>query len=387
MNTVVCPHCKKQVELSEAIIHEFQDKIREEERKSVEAKLGKEHAEKIAEAEKKLRIDLEKETKERAKELEEEGKKRMLELEAAKKKEKELEHKLEQEKIEREKAENRIKEETAKEISEKHRFERLEYEKKINDMQKALEEAQRKGKQGSQQLQGDVLERDLEERLREAFPYDDFRPVPTGIRGGDIVHEVRNKFGQVAGIILWEIKRTKSWDKKWLAKLKEDARKINASDCIIATDVLPPDVKVYDRVENVWVSSYEFCLNLATVVRFGLLNVAIAKKAASHTDDELRELYRVITSDSFRHKFEQRNELIAIMKKELDSEKSSTERRWKRQETYIDKLARNNDQLYGELEAHIPSLKPLSSDRLELENAGDEPLISEEKPQQSLLEE
>ena len=386
MNTVVCPHCKKQVELSEAILHEFQDKIREEERKNLKISLEKETAEKMASAEKKLRLELEEEIKKNAKELEEKNKNQIAELEASRKKEKELTERLEKEKLERIKAEEKIKEEALKENSEKHRMERLEYEKKINDMQKALEDAQRKGKQGSQQLQGDVLERDLEERLREAFPYDEFKPVPTGIRGGDIVHEVRNKFGQVAGIILWETKRTRSWDKKWLVKLKEDARKINASDCIITTDVMPADVKVYDRVENVWVSSYEFCVNLATVVRFGLLNVAIAKKAASHTDDELRELYRIITSDSFRHKFEQRSELITIMKKELDSEKSSTERRWKRQETYIDKLARNNDQLYGELEAHIPSLKPLS-DSMELEDGISEPASSlEEKPQQSLLE-
>lgn len=386
MNTVVCPHCKKQVELSEAILHEFQDKIRLEERKNLKLAFEKEKAEEKAQYEKRLRIELESENKEKAKELEEESRKRMLELQNARKKERELEEIIEKDRTERKKFEIKIRDEVTEEAGKKNRLEKLEYEKKINDMQKALEEAQRKGKQGSQQLQGDVLERDLEERLREAFPYDVFKPVPTGIRGGDIVHEIRNKFGNVAGTILWEAKRQKAWNKNWITKLKEDARKINAGDCILVTDILPNDVKIYDRIENIWVVSYEFVINLTSVLRLGIMNVAIAKKTASHTDEELRDLYKIITSDSFRGKFEQRDELISMMKKELDSEKASTERRWKRQEVYIDKLDRNNNQLYGELQAHIPSLKPLTADILELESADDDTVFSEEKPQQSLLE-
>ncbi len=341
MDQVKCPHCHNIFELSEAIIHQLSEKAREKERKSL-----------------KIEFELK-------------NKNQVREIEGAKKREKELLEKLAKDKEERESAEKKIKqdakEEASKEIAEKHRFEKLEWEKQRSDMQKALEEAQRKGKQGSQQLQGDVLERDLEERLKEAFPYDQFMPVPTGIRGGDIVHEIRNKYGNVAGTILWEAKRTKSWDKTWTTKLKEDMRKINASDCILVSDILPPTIKFYDRVDNVWVTTPEYIINLASVLREGIMKVAIAKKSASHSDEQLRELYRIITSDSFRNKFEARDEIILTMKKELDSEKKSTEKRWQRQEVYIDKLARNNNQLYGELQAHIPSLKPLNSEELELE--------------------
>src|SRR6266571_7650248 len=89
MNTVVCPHCKKQIELSEAIIHEFQTKIREEEKKSLALAFEKEKAEEKATHEKKLREEFEAVNKEREKELEE-----------TKKKEKELLEKIAQEKEE-----------------------------------------------------------------------------------------------------------------------------------------------------------------------------------------------------------------------------------------------------------------------------------------------
>ena len=102
------------------------------------------------------------------------------------------------------------------------------------------------------------------------------------------------------------------------------------------------------------------------------MNVAIAKSSASHTDEQLKDLYRIITSDSFRNKFEARREIIQRMRQELESEQASTERRWKRQAATIDALSKNNREIYGELEAHIPSLKPLGDGELLELQGGDE---------------
>lgn len=344
---VTCVHCGRDFKLSDALAHELAEET-ERIKKTVEE-----------EARKKVRD-----------EFEERDKAQKLELEEEKKKNRELIETFEKRKKE---DEEKIREQTSKEASEKYRLEKLEYEKKINDMQKALEEAQRKGKQGSQQLQGDVLEQDLEERLRQAFPYDEFKPVPTGIRGGDIIQEVKNKYGNIAGTILWEAKRQKAWSKIWLAKLKDNMREINASDCILVSDNLPSNTKMYDRVENVWITSNESAIKLASVIRFGILNVAIIRSSASHTDEQLKDLYRIITSDSFRQMFEARDEIINALRLELEADKRSAEKRWRRQGAYIEKLDRNNSQLYGELQAHVPSLKPLKeSETLELESGEEE---------------
>lgn len=344
MNDIICPHCGKIVHIDEAVRHQLEKTILKEESAKQKIELEKAKLDAEKEAERKF--------KEQNKALEEK-------LLVVAKKAKENEEK--------------IKETAVKEVSEKSRLEKLEFEKKISDMQKALEEAQRKGKQGSQQLQGDVLEKDLEEKLREAFPNDDFKPVPTGVRGGDIIQEVKNKHGNSAGLILWEAKRTKAWNKDWLIKLKEDMRNINGSDCVLVTNVMPPQVKIYDRIENTWVTSYEYAIKLASVIRFGILNVAIARSSASHTDEQLKELYTVITSDSFRQMFEARDEIINALKLELEADKRGAEKRWKRQGVYIEKLDRNNSRLYGELQAHIPSLKPLKEPNiLELEDGSEE---------------
>lgn len=362
MNDIKCPHCGKIVHIDEALAHEFGDKIRNEEKFKAKEEIARAKLEAQNELEKKLREEFANKNKDS-----------ILEIEQAKKKQKELEEKLLLSTKQAKDNEEKIKESAIKEVSEKSRFEKLEFEKKISDMQKALEDAQRKGKQGSQQLQGDILEKDLENRLKEAFPNDDFRPVPTGVRGGDIIQEVKNKHGNSAGLILWEAKRTKAWQKDWLTKLKEDMRNINASDCILVTEVMPPQTKIYDRIENTWVTSYEYAIKLASVVRFGLLNVAIIRSSASHSDEQLKELYDVITSDSFRQMFEARDEIINALKIELEADKRSSEKRWKRQGAYIEKLDRNNSRLYGELQAHIPSLKPLKEPNiLELEEGNNE---------------
>ncbi|MBI2621648.1 MAG: DUF2130 domain-containing protein [Candidatus Levybacteria bacterium] len=361
MDKIKCPHCGREVELSEAIVHELSEQVREEERKTLKAQFQEEKAKEIAAREKKVREDIEAENKQKDKELQKEKQEKL-----------ELEKKFARQLEEKDKEKTRIKEDARKDADEKHRLEKLEWEKQKISMQKTVDELQRKGKQGSQQLQGDVLELDLEERLRDAFPYDEFKPVPTGIRGGDIIHEIRNKHGNIAGKILWEAKRQKAWNKAWLTKLKDDMRKIDASDCILVTDILPTNIRVYDRIDNVWVTSYEYAIKLVSVLRLGLLNVAIAKSSASHTDEQLKDLYRIITSDSFRNKFEARREIIQRMRQELESEQASTERRWKRQAATIDALSKNNREIYGELEAHIPSLKPLGNGEILELQSGDE---------------
>lgn len=366
MNDIKCPNCGKVIQISEALQHEFGDKIRSEEKLRANQEIAKAKLQVQNELEKKLR-----------EEFVNKNKSSLLEIEKAKKKQKELEEKLLNSAKEARKNEEKIKEEAGREAEKEFGLKLKEKDKQLDDAReaarKANEELKRKLNQGSQQLQGDVLEKELEDRLKEAFPNDDFRPVPTGIRGGDIIQEVKNKHGNSAGLILWEAKRTKAWKKDWLVKLKEDMRSINATDCVLVTDMLPPQTKIYDRVENVWVTSYEYAIKLASVIRFGILNVAIAKSSASHSDEQLRELYTVITSDSFRQMFEARDEIINALKLELEADKRSAEKRWKRQGAYIEKLDRNNSRMYGELEAHIPSLKPLKEPNiLEIEDGSDD---------------
>ena len=103
-----------------------------------------------------------------------------------------------------------------------------EKEMQISSMQRQIEDLKRKAEQGSQQLQGEVLEMQLEAMLSTKFPLDNIAPVAKGEFGGDILQRVVGPMSQVCGAILWESKRTKNWSVGWLPKLRNDQRAAKA---------------------------------------------------------------------------------------------------------------------------------------------------------------
>src|SRR5215831_9484986 len=117
----------------------------------------------------------------------------------------------------------------------------MEAEQTIASMQKQIEDLKRRAEQGSQQLQGEVQELEIESLLSTRFPRDTIQPVPKGEFGGDILHRVMNPVGQQCGTILWESKRTKNWNDGWLPKLREDQRSAKAEIAVIVSRVLPKD--------------------------------------------------------------------------------------------------------------------------------------------------
>lgn len=136
-----------------------------------------------------------------------------------------------------------------------------------------------KAEQGSMQLQGEVLELDLENQLKAAFIHDQLEAVSKGVRGADVQHSVRTNTGHPCGMILWETKRTKNWSGGWTDKLKEDMRAAKAELAVLVTQILPDDVKHFGLVDGVWVCDYASALPLAVALRSGLVNAAIARLA------------------------------------------------------------------------------------------------------------
>ncbi len=102
-----------------------------------------------------------------------------------------------------------IEEKISKQFSDETNLKLREKEKQINDLRKSLEDAKRKSEQGSMETQGEVLELDLEQRLRSEFVHDTVSPVPKGIKGADVVQEIRDTSMNECGKIIWEAKKYK----------------------------------------------------------------------------------------------------------------------------------------------------------------------------------
>src|SRR5262249_36015902 len=125
------------------------------------------------------------------------------------------------------------------EAEESFRLKVSEKEQQILSMQRQIDQLKHKAEQGSQQLQGEVLELELEATLRAHFPHDTIEPVGKGEFGGDVLQRVISPVGQGCGALLWETKRTKNWSDSWLAKLRGDQRSANADLAVLVSTALP----------------------------------------------------------------------------------------------------------------------------------------------------
>ncbi len=369
MDQVICPHCGKEVELTQALRHEIEQQITADLKESQDRELAKLRIEIEETTRKKLGEETEFKLKNAANESEE-LKKRNRELQdqllEMNKSIRELKEDGERSRLENEKRLNESLEKSRAEIAstveEKYKLELAERDKKLSDTQKALEEAQRKTKQGSQQLQGEVLELGLEKQLQAAFPDDEILPVPKGITGADIIQKVRNRAGRVAGDLIIETKRAR-WNQSWIAKLKDDMRTSGSSEAILICEELPEKLQGSGLVNGVWITSYQNAITVISTLRILLMKVAQAKAAAENKDEKLENLYQYITSDSFRHKIESQLESFILEKSDLDSEKRAMEKIWSKREMRLNLQQKNTINIFGELQgiagSEMPSVKTL----------------------------
>jgi hypothetical protein len=87
-----------------------------------------------------------------------------------------------------------IREEAAKRASDDFNTKIREQEETINRLREQLTTAKQVAEQGSQQLQGEILELDVEQNLRSSFPFDTVGEVKKGERGADIRQVVNEQF-------------------------------------------------------------------------------------------------------------------------------------------------------------------------------------------------
>jgi hypothetical protein len=215
-----------------------------------------------------------------------------------------------------------------------------EYQKTISDMSTKLAEAQRKAEQGSQQLQGEVLELAIEDGLRRTFPLDRIEEVKKGLRGGDVLQRVQTRSAQVAGTLLWESKRAKDWSPQWLTKLKEDMRQCGAEIGVLVTmpTALPkewPAGQVFGLCEGVWVSTWSVALQLAEVLRSGVLDCHTQRLISAGKGEKLEAVYDYLTSPHFAHKLRAIFDTFEKMREELEAEKNQAQQRWARRDKQL----------------------------------------------------
>ncbi len=375
-NLITCPSCGHQFSLSDVQKHELEE-MKQQLQKQLQIEIE-------ADMKKRAFAWAQEEVKRAKQDAEEANKKQLIELESLRKRDEEARKKEEQffrqqnefemlkKNLELEKDRARIEErkkleeEFSKQTDEKLKLERerqdLENEKKLRakdeqiaQMQRAIEDAKRKGEQGSMQIQGEIQEDALKELLNHNFPIDSITDVEKGIKWADIIQEVRNDFGQSVGVIAWESKNTKAWSDGWVEKLKEDRLRVGAGVSVIVSSVLPEGITRFGLYRDIWVTDYESVLPLTIALRAHMIEMTKVRNSLKWKDEKMEVLYNYLISPEFKAKIENIVEAFQTMKDDLDREKRAMEKMWSAREKQLSRVIDNTARLYGDMQGLIGS--------------------------------
>jgi hypothetical protein len=335
MTTIKCSKCGNEMELSEALKKEIES--------SVISDLDKKHS---AEMKEKLGI----EEKDKA-EMRQQIKELIEQVRQSNKARENAEIEAEKKLLGKEK---QIREEAEKNAAEKQRLDLASKDKTISDLKKDLEDAQRKASQGSQQLQGEIMELDFERSLADAFRDDDIRPVAKGVKGGDICQIVKSPRGTSCGVILWEIKRTKNWTDGWIGKLKEDLRAAKANIPVIITEAMPKEVaQDIGQINGVWICKPSMAIVMSTLLRKSLLDAGYQKALAENKGSKAELLYNFVTSHEFVQQIEGMVETYKEMTAQLMQERANSEKLFARREKQSQKLLLGTANIIGSMQGYV----------------------------------
>lgn len=225
----------------------------------------------------------------------------------------------------------------------------LEKEHIIQGMQRQIEELKRRSEQGSQQLQGEVQELELESQFRSKFPTDLIEPVPKGEMGGDFFQRIQSPYGP-CGVILWESKRTKNWSDGWLSKLRDDQRTSKADIAVIVSQTLPKGIETFDCVDGIWITSPKCALPIALVLRQSLMELALVRQSREGQQTKMALVYEYLTGPAFRHRISAIVEKFSDMQEDLEKERRAMLKLWAKRESQIRGVLETTAGLYGDLQ-------------------------------------
>jgi hypothetical protein len=247
-------------------------------------------------------------------------------------------------------AEDRIKAEARKNADDEYTLKLREKDKQLADAWQKVKEAEAKMQQGSQQAQGEALELEIEEILREAFRDDEISEVKKGQRGADTVQKVIDRKGRLCGTILWESKNAQ-WSETWLPKLRADQRAAKAQIAVLVTTNPPAGCDTFLHRDGIWIVKRRFARDLASLLRHSLIAVYAERANQAGKDEKMEILYGYLTSVEFQYRVQAIVEGFTYLLDDVEREKRWFETKWARQEKEIRKIIDSTQGMYGDLQA------------------------------------
>jgi hypothetical protein len=234
--------------------------------------------------------------------------------------------------------------------SKKFELKLAELEKQRDDARQAADGLRRQLEQGSQQIQGDVLEELVERELPQYFKHDLFERIGKGINGADFLHKVVNDANRLCGSITWEVKNAKNWNPNWVDKLRNDQSANDSEFGVLVTTSLPPGIEHFGQVDGIWVCDLTSVIGLATCLRLQVINLAYARASAEGRDQKMDVLYQYLVGPQFRNRVDQVMKTFIRLQKQVAAERRTMSKQWNAREQGIQIVIDTISAMYGDLQ-------------------------------------
>lgn len=237
-------------------------------------------------------------------------------------------------------------------LNQRHELQTRELKKQLDDQKKLVDEMRRKAEQGSMQMQGEVQELILEEFLAVKYPYDIISEVPKGKSGADIIQTVRNPLNAECGKIAYESKRTVSFNKEWITKLKDDMIAIKADVGVIVTQTMPQGVKSFSNIDGIWVCSFSEFESVVSVLREMLISINQVKLQGINKSDAKEMIYNYLTSNEFNQRVTQIVDTFNKIRDGINKERTQMTKIWAIREKQIESIVLGMSEMFGSIKGY-----------------------------------
>ncbi|VVC01152.1 Uncharacterised protein [uncultured archaeon] len=196
---------------------------------------------------------------------------------------------------------------------------------------KELEEEMKK--QTTPQIEGLLYEDELIRELKKHFPKDTFDHAG---KKGDVIHHILGKDGKEIGKIVYECKRVKKYDKKFVMQALE-AKQIRKADfAILVTTVMKPKTQGFFAERGILIVHPAGVVSLVSILRDQIAKIAQMKLGQQMRNAAIKQTLKYLQSPEFSNSIEAITEEAINSYKELNSEVKKHLESWrKRYYSYI----------------------------------------------------
>lgn len=187
---------------------------------------------------------------------------------------------------------------------------------KATEKVKELEEMIKKGT--TPQIEGFNFEQELAAKLKERFPNDEI--TPTGHKKGDVIQTVKTETRKV-GKIIYECKKTKEFENKFIEQIRRDKAGVIADYGVIVTWATKENRHNFWVEENIIVVHPYGVLDVATFLREILLQMYALKLSRAEFEAKGKAILEFMQSEEFRTRVQnsiaKSKEAYEVLKKEI----------------------------------------------------------------------